>query len=497
MTSRGIPDDSEVERLLSGLREKYSHSVRPRTASEFAKANREWRSNAGAIKSYLSSRGLGSPAKYLADSELVSKVVTEGSLPRPSDDVLGEFLERVGCSVDDLRRISPSARVVRMGSVVEAAEWSDCRLGFEMLRTGDFLELVADVDDLVHAVFCGFDLGPIGYGGRTSASLASMVRHPLERGLVGGRVFARVTGIKGGAKKASAGLELFYAEDPEARTIVDGMLLSHDGKRLLGCTGLYEADVVVPEGVEVICEGAFRGHYIASVVLPKSLRVIGCEAFAMTGLRSVTIPSGVAEIGTCTFTHGFLYQGVMCFENGPVRIDVEEGNESYYSVDGCLIERCYGGPRLLSVYYARPKNDQILAEHPDGALYTEPLRPCGYPSIPEGVKVLGRSFISWYDGADVALTVPEGVSVLEAGCLDRLARTRPQYGGSRLTASSIPSSVVEVGDDCWQVLCGGRRRAEETIESGLSCDLTSCELVISEDNPKYRIVDSKVVVVAP
>lgn len=492
MTSRGAPDDSEVERLLSSLREKYSHSVRPRTASEFAKANREWRSNAGAIKSYLSSRGLGSPAEYLADSELVSKVVTEGSLPRPSGDALGEFLERVGCSVDDLQRISPSARVARMESVVEAAEWSDCRLGFEMLRTGDFLELVADVDDLVRAEFCGFDLGCIGCGGRTSASLASMVRHPREWGLVGGMVFARVTGIRGSAKKASAGLELFYAEDPEASTIVDGMFLSPDGKRLLGCRGLYDADVVVPEGVEAICEGAFRGHCIASVVLPPSLRIIGREAFAMTGLRSVTIPSGVTEIGECAFTHGF-----GSYDDGPVCIDVEEGNESYYSVDGCLIERCDGGPKLLSVYYTRPENDQILAEHPDGVLYAEPLRPCGLPSIPEGVNVLGRSFISWYDKADVALTVPEGVSVLEAGCFDRLACARPQYGGSRLTAASIPSSVLEVGDDCWQVLCGGRRKSGETIESGLSCDLSSCELIISEDNPKYRIANGKVVSIAP
>ncbi|MBP3883638.1 MAG: leucine-rich repeat protein [Olsenella sp.] len=488
-----MADDSGVERLLSSLKEKYSHSVRPRTASEFSKANQEWRSNAGAIKSYLSSRGLGSPAKYLVDSELISKVVTEGSLPRPSNGVLGEFLERVSGSVDDLRRISPSARVVRMESVVEAAEWSDCRLGFEMLRTGDFLELVEDVDDLVRAEFCGFDLGCIGYGGRTSGSLAERVRHPREWGLVGGRVFARVTGIKGSAKKASAGLELFYAEDPEASTIVDGMILSPDGKRLLGCTGLYDADVVVPEGIEVICEGAFRGHCIASVVLPLSLRVIGREAFAMTGLRSVTIPSSVAEIGACAFTHGFPYQGFTCFDDGPVRIDVEEDNERYYSVDGCLIERCDGGPRLLSAYYARPKNEQLSATHPDGALYSEPLRPCGHPSIPVGIKVLGRSFISCYDGADIGLTVPEGVSRLEAGCLDRLACTRPQYGGSRLTAASIPSSVVEVSDDCWQVLCGGCRRSGETIESGLSYDSTSCELTISEGNPKYRIADGKVV----
>lgn len=129
MTSREMADDSGVERLLSSLREKYSHSVRPHTASEFSKANREWRSNAEAIKTYLFSRGLGSPAKYLMDSELVSKVVTEGSLPRPSGDVLGEFLERVSGSVDDLRRISPSARVVRMESVVERQSGATAGLG--------------------------------------------------------------------------------------------------------------------------------------------------------------------------------------------------------------------------------------------------------------------------------------------------------------------------------------------------------------------------------
>jgi len=64
-------------------------------------------------------------------------------------------------------------------------------------------------------------------------------------------------------------------------------------------------DVVVPEGVVEIGEGAFKGFTnLRSVKLPSGVRGIGADAFRdCASLRSINLPEGLKEIGGYAFSN--------------------------------------------------------------------------------------------------------------------------------------------------------------------------------------------------
>ncbi len=84
---------------------------------------------------------------------------------------------------------------------------------------------------------------------------------------------------------------------------IDGALLTKDGKTLLAGTGTV-SHYRVPDGVEVIRDGAFtRYHTLKTVTLPESLRTIGEDAFKeCTALTTVTCAErGLVEIQAYAF----------------------------------------------------------------------------------------------------------------------------------------------------------------------------------------------------
>ena len=89
-----------------------------------------------------------------------------------------------------------------------------------------------------------------------------------------------------------------YASNDEkyyANIDVYGVMYSMDGKRLLAASQQLK-HYEVPEGVEVICDGAFCHSGLESIKLPDSLLAIGCNAFGNTSLTSLTIPRNVRHI---------------------------------------------------------------------------------------------------------------------------------------------------------------------------------------------------------
>ena len=63
------------------------------------------------------------------------------------------------------------------------------------------------------------------------------------------------------------------------------------------------ADIVIPDGVQRIGNGAFiENTNLRSVTLPKTLNWIGQSAFAKcVNLKSITIPASVTFIDRCAF----------------------------------------------------------------------------------------------------------------------------------------------------------------------------------------------------
>nr|WP_314682784.1 leucine-rich repeat domain-containing protein [uncultured Prevotella sp.] len=66
-----------------------------------------------------------------------------------------------------------------------------------------------------------------------------------------------------------------------------------------GCSALK--DIVLPEGVEYIRDGAFSGAAIEAIHLPNTLKVIEANAFVCENLKTITIPASVEEIKAYAF----------------------------------------------------------------------------------------------------------------------------------------------------------------------------------------------------
>ena len=63
------------------------------------------------------------------------------------------------------------------------------------------------------------------------------------------------------------------------------------------------SDAVIPEGVSIIDEGAFRNTKIDTLVIPRSLKRICKEAFMTSSIREISVPSGVEFVGESAFMY--------------------------------------------------------------------------------------------------------------------------------------------------------------------------------------------------
>lgn len=87
----------------------------------------------------------------------------------------------------------------------------------------------------------------------------------------------------------SASLSCFAAEET---TIVDGIVYSADMKKLIECPDNYSgsAECRIPNGVEEICDGAFRDNKtVIEVQIPPSVKRIGADAFRNSNIVSFLV----------------------------------------------------------------------------------------------------------------------------------------------------------------------------------------------------------------
>ena len=170
-----------------------------------------------------------------------------------------------------------------------------------------------------------------------------------------------------------------------------------DSKGVLVKYNGYDSDVVIPDGVTAIGDGAFyRDDYytwyeLTSVKIPEGVKSIGKNAFSQCNrLKSVTIPSSVTSIGGGAFsdcsslTSITIPSGVKTIEN-----DTFSGCSSLTSI-----------------------------------------------TIPSGVTSIGEWAFS-YCSSLTSITIPSGVKTIENDTF---------YGCSSLTSITIPSGVTSIGD---------------------------------------------------
>ena len=90
---------------------------------------------------------------------------------------------------------------------------------------------------------------------------------------------------------------------------VDGVTYTSDMRVVTECDKNTEGKVVIPEGVEIIKQSAFKScKSITSIVFPDSLRTIEREAFAgCSNLQHVDFGHGIREIGCLHITNDIFY----------------------------------------------------------------------------------------------------------------------------------------------------------------------------------------------
>ncbi len=122
-------------------------------------------------------------------------------------------------------------------------------------------------------------------------------------GLTSLHISANVTIIEDRAFAYCSGLESIVVDDGntvyDSRNNCNALIKTSNNTLLIGCK-----NTVIPSGVKVLAEGAFRGcTELKNIEIPEGVTTIGASAFrGCTGLESVTLPSTISSIGTYAFS---------------------------------------------------------------------------------------------------------------------------------------------------------------------------------------------------
>ena len=205
--------------------------------------------------------------------------------------------------------------------------------------------------------------------------------------------------------------------------VIDKMLLTSDGKRLISYWG-KEKVVIVPQGVESIGDRAFKSRdALTSITLPQGVERIGNEAFAWCkALTSIKLPQGVKSIGDGAFarckalTSITLLQGVESI-----------GNEAFA---WCTA--------LTSI--TLPQGVERIGHNPFTYCNNLSSVICRSPHFKVIDKMLltsdGKRLISYW-GKEYVVSVPQGVESIGDGAF---------YECKSLKSITLPQGVESIGD---------------------------------------------------
>ena len=235
--------------------------------------------------------------------------------------------------------------------------------------------------------------------------------------------------------------------------IIDKMLLTSDGKRLIAYWG-KEKVVNVPQGVKSIGDYAFSScRALTSITLPQGIKSIGDWAFAYCeALTSITLPQGVKSIGDSAFCYCYaltsitLPQGVKSIGHNPFTdcynlSSVICRSPHFKVIDNILLTS--DGKRLIA-YWGKEK----VVNVPQGVksigdwafAYCEALTSI---TLPQGIKSIGDWAFSCCN-ALTSITLPQGVERIENNALlwcEALTSIRIPQGTQAHFQRILPSNL--------------------------------------------------------
>ena len=223
-------------------------------------------------------------------------------------------------------------------------------------------------------------------------------------------------------------------------TYEDKPIVSVSDSAFKSCTNLKS--IIFKEGITSIGARAFSScNALTSVVLPNTLKTIGEEAFwSCSKLTSLEIPKSVTSLGAGSFSLcGYLKN-----------LTVEEGNEKYYSINNCVIEKS-----------------------------TKTLIECiNVQNIPTdgSVLVLGKWSLAYH--YEDTITIPDSVTTI---------KTQAFYG-SWLKKISIPANLVSMEGNPFsactkvtQITCNANNKVYKSVNNCL-IEISSKTVVVGCKN---------------
>ncbi len=264
----------------------------------------------------------------------------------------------------------------------------------------------------------------IGTGAFSYCSGLTSVTIPDSMTSIGSQVFSycsgltsvtipdSVTSIGSQAFYGCNNLNAVYITDLAAWCEIDshGELLSYAKNLYLNGT-LLSGDIVIPEGVTSIGNGAFSNcSGLTSVTIPDGVTSIGSQAFSnCSGLTSVTIPDSVTSIDTYAFDWCDNLDAVYITDLAAwCQIEFKTNSYDRYERSNPL--------RYAKKLYC---NDILVTEL----------------EIPDGVTSIGDYAFYCFSGL-TSVTIPDGVTSIGDEVF---------YGCSNLTYVTLPESVTSIG----------------------------------------------------
>lgn len=240
--------------------------------------------------------------------------------------------------------------------------------------------------------------------------------------------------------------------------IVNGLLMTADGKRVISAADHPGSNLIIPAGVEEIDPCAFMNcERIKSIEFPASLKVIGSYAFYNCDVKELVLPDSLEHIGEKAF-----YRFSLSLIENPDITKIETirlGKNVQYIGRNAFDGLC------VDAFSVSSENNVYCSE--DGVIYSKDK----------------KIMYQYPTGKSGSYTVPEGVEVIFGGTLESSGLYRdcvPESWGLTELVLSDTVRCVEAGnipqsDNLGKLVCG---KNLETLEDISSIDPSIINLIV-------------------